>query len=349
MSKRNPDPAQQPGKSDDSNESQTRSATVPKSSERYSDSDPLNSLLSDFVPNLLTNLADQISSGESTSRKIDQPRLADVGNDRQTVYGTEGVSSLEQSRLVDIPATHSFPAKNSTNPAVKVEFKASDISTLSDLLLSDKTEAATNLVKRLHTKNIAAEAIMCDLLGGSARDLGQRWIADQCSFTDVTIATGRLIEIARQFGLRHSADQRQGMQLRNNLSRSGKVLLATAPGEQHVFGLQIINSMLQAKGLRTDLLLGGSYDQLLQAVSSVHYKFIVISIGSERTTHSAQHLIPVLRKNSLQQKCPVYIGGFAVEQYLTSAEICGADGSCTDARELVAIVESHIAGNMVNV
>ncbi len=310
--------------------------------------DPVKRLLSDIIPRILEDLSDQISTGVRRSQKVDQPNLTDASS--KNVFANEVAASPDDSDLTKSHAIGTVSGNDTTGGRSNDYFQSTDISALNDMLLSGNTTQAEQLVKNIHAKGIETDALMCDFLGGSARELGERWVEDRCSFTDVTIATAHLIDFVRQFGLDHNNRQivdRAKSELKekqiNYPSLGGKVLLATVPGEQHVFGLQIINFMLRAKGLISDMILNGSAEELALAVSTNEYKFIVLSVGCERNNVAVKDLIRRLRKNS-SSPCQIYIGGYAVDQNMISTSYCGADGSCSDARDLVSIVESVIAG-----
>ena len=89
------------------------------------------------------------------------------------------------------------------------------------------------LTERLLAEGMAVGDLYLHLLAPAAQELGRMWDEDLCSFTDVTVAVGRMQRVLRSlspaFG--HEVDHPQN---------GRRVLLVPAPGEQHTLGLAIV-------------------------------------------------------------------------------------------------------------
>ncbi|NJK90043.1 MAG: cobalamin B12-binding domain-containing protein [Myxococcales bacterium] len=83
--------------------------------------------------------------------------------------------------------------------------------------------------------------IFLDLLAPVARLLGDLWLIDLCTFTDVTIGLSRLQQLVRELAPAFE----DGHDLRGFGHRA---LLAPAPGEQHTFGMHLVEEFLRRAG-----------------------------------------------------------------------------------------------------
>ena len=83
--------------------------------------------------------------------------------------------------------------------------------------------------------------MLLDLLAPSARLMGEMWTADQVSFVDVTLGLSRIQQLLRQ--LRNMTD---GSAV--SAVNKGRALLVPAPGEQHTFGLRVVEEFLLRDG-----------------------------------------------------------------------------------------------------
>jgi methanogenic corrinoid protein MtbC1 len=105
--------------------------------------------------------------------------------------------------------------------------------------LSSGHDSLMAIVGTLLQQGVALDSIYIDLLGPAARRLGEFWEDDRVSFADVTIALGRLQHVVRELSL-HGQNE-----LPSSVGRSA--LFAAAPGEQHTFGLVIIEEFLELR------------------------------------------------------------------------------------------------------
>jgi hypothetical protein len=88
-------------------------------------------------------------------------------------------------------------------------------------------------VHRLLAGGVTHEDLLLKLLAPAARRLGKMWDDDSCDFADVTIGLMKLHRVLE----RVNAEGPSGMGAGGN---SPRVLLAPAPGEQHVFGIVMV-------------------------------------------------------------------------------------------------------------
>lgn len=99
-------------------------------------------------------------------------------------------------------------------------------------------------VEQLLSRGIAVETILLDLLGPASRHLGVMWEEDRCDFVQVTMGLWRLQEIVHTLGA-----SVPGSAIDSEAPRS--ILLGRVPGEQHGFGLVLVEEFFRRAGWST--------------------------------------------------------------------------------------------------
>ncbi len=101
--------------------------------------------------------------------------------------------------------------------------------------------AARAHLDALRAGGMSAEAVITEVLSATARHLGVMWEQDRCTFVDVTLGLSRLQQLLRIYGPAFEAEPA--------LQGSGRrLLLAVVPGEQHTFGLAIVEEFFRRAG-----------------------------------------------------------------------------------------------------
>ena len=121
----------------------------------------------------------------------------------------------------------------------------SDIEELAKLVLGSNDEEAAGFILGLKDGGVSLDSLHMELLEPTARHLGELWNQDRIDFVDVTLGVARLQRLVHVF---------EGLDEIPDYDEKRKVLLATAPGEQHSLGSTIVQKFLRAAGLaRVDL------------------------------------------------------------------------------------------------
>ena len=209
---------------------------------------------------------------------------------------------------------------------------ADDVQAFVQLMLSaDDTgwEATTN---RLLDRGVALEDIYLGLLAPASQELGRMWDEDRCSFTDVTVAVGRMQRVLRSlspaFG--HEVDHPQD---------GRRVLLLPAPGEQHTFGLSIVAEFFRRAGWEV---VGDSEARAADPAALVRsewFDVIGISVGTEARLDWLTSGIAAVRNASCNRGIGVLVGGPSFAADPARVRQVGADGTAIDGRQAPVMAE----------
>lgn len=204
---------------------------------------------------------------------------------------------------------------------------ADDVAGLCGLLLRHEAASASACVEALRQAGMTPERLLLDLLAPAARLLGQFWADDICDFATVTLGTMQLRRLGRELAP-HFLAQARG----NLVAASPAVLLAAAPGDQHVFGLDILADFFRRDGWRADMAPVRSADELASLLRRQSYAVVGISVGTTDRLDTLAATIRRLRRASRNRAIGVMVGGPAFIDHPEYVALVGADATAADAR-----------------
>ncbi|MCU0762541.1 MAG: cobalamin B12-binding domain-containing protein [Hydrogenophaga sp.] len=207
-------------------------------------------------------------------------------------------------------------------------------------LLNDDGEVRDSVLD-LRARGVPLEAIFIDLLAPVARHLGEMWERDLCSFSDVTMALGRLQKVLRDNSHAFS-QQRQGQPSTQLNGR--RVLLMPCPGEQHTFGLSMVAEIFHraAWDVVTCFLHSASAEQV---VKREWYDVVGFSLGNEEGVPQLRQAIERVRQMSHNPRVSIIAGG---PLFLLQPELCAqvpADAIVTHGPEAPSLAEQLVAAS----
>jgi len=210
-------------------------------------------------------------------------------------------------------------------------FSAKDRTEFVDALLSDDAEHTRRLAETHLAAGHDPSAILLDLFAWSARELGELWEEDRVSFVDVTIGLCRLHE-----ALHRCAEQTDATAL-PVLAEAPSILIATAPGEQHVFGVLMAAELFRQQGWDVTAETSGDPALLARLVASRRFDIAGLSVAQDGSVAGLANLVKTLRNASKNPAMKMLAGGQLFEHSPQLAHEIGADGIAgrgADAPEL---------------
>lgn len=213
-------------------------------------------------------------------------------------------------------------------PATVAGVAAGEVEQLADIALLQDTPATLSFVERKRADGLALDAVHLDLMAPAARLLGTRWEDDLVDFGQVTIATNRLRQVMRSFGLAH-----QGAACLRQATH--RALLVPGPGDQHSFGLAMVADFFARAGWHVWSGVPDSNDQVLQMAQRDWYGIVGFSVGSVIRLDALSQLIRKLRRMSCNHRIGVMVGGPVFHQSPELVAAVGADATASDGRDAV--------------
>ncbi len=265
--------------------------------------------------------------------------FADVDQRRQRIAAI--LARLVENDIVP-RLLASLPAPAATNPAaarlivpapatpVPADAPTQDaVEAFADILLKGAAGEAAGVVARLRDAGVSVETLCLHLLTGAARHLGDLWVADIVSFSDVTLATDQLQLIFR--GLAPDIEVASA-----SPALAPAALLVTTPGEQHSFGLSMLAAFFRASGWSAQTPRIRNAVDVQRKVASAHVDLLGFSLGSEFHLTRLGRCIELARRSSCNSDLVIMVGGPALIDRPDLASLVGADATASDAASALA-------------
>lgn len=198
---------------------------------------------------------------------------------------------------------------------------AEHIVRLVELALNADDLALNTLIASFGDQGWTSDAILTLLIEPAARALGDAWLDDQCSELDLTIALS-MLQLAGH-AVRYSPCSQT---MRNSHYR---ILLATAPGEQHMLGTTLLADQFLNAGWQVDMAFPESEEALTNQVNAQHPDAVDIGLSDAMPRH---HTIAQLRSTiehsrlaAAEHPTVISVGGRLFAEAAATAMSVGAD------------------------
>ena len=219
--------------------------------------------------------------------------------------------------------------------ALPARLAPAEINEFAALVLQADPLPATTFIDHLRQRGMPLEMVYLDLLSPAARHLGDRWIADTLSFSEVTLGLWRMHHLLRDLS---EAFHSEG----DRVPAGFQALLLPAPGEQHTFGLLMVAEFFRQSGWAVSSGPFSSSGELARIARGGWYAVVGFSVSREDQLDSVAAEIRTVRRTSRNQSIGVMVGGRVFVEHPELVRRVGADATATDGREAV-----HQAQNLV--
>lgn len=203
---------------------------------------------------------------------------------------------------------------------------AEDRARIMEAVIEGSPAACHRVVEAMSERGVPRDVIFLDLLAYAARRLGELWEADRCDFTTVTIGLCRLHELLREHGLDREAIAS------TTAEDAPRILLASQPGDQHVFGVVMVSEFFRRAGWRVCIEPGASLDRLSTLVGEETFDLIGLSAACSVLAEDLRDEIAVLRGASRNRQLRVLVGGGLFMNRPDLVREVGADAAAFDAQ-----------------
>ena len=223
---------------------------------------------------------------------------------------------LLQSRLEPAP----LPLPQVTASAAPAAV-AGYIDKLVLLALNADDIGINTFIASLSEQGWTSNAMITLLIEPGARALGDAWLADDCSELDLTIGLS-MLQLAGH-AVRYEAG---GQTIRNSRY---SILLATAPGEQHMLGTSLLADQFTDAGWRVEMAFPGSDEALVNQLSAQHPDAVDIGLSDAMPrNHTLDRLRATIGHSRLAtpgQPTVISVGGRLFAEATETALSVGAD------------------------
>jgi methanogenic corrinoid protein MtbC1 len=251
--------------------------------------------------------------------------------------GTLLTKVIERDIIPRLFLAHRNPSRPAlADPAAGTKPPVIDCEVFTKLVLSNETDEVMAQVQLLIDRGVALQHIYLDLLAPVARRLGEFWNEDRCTFTDVTIGLARLHRVLREVGRRngegfhHSAAKR-------------RVFLVPSPGEQHTFGLSMVEEFFLHAGWETASDHAASPASIMRSLSTQWIDVIGFTIGCEEYFEPMAELANQVRRASANLNVGILVGGRLFVEHPEYAARIGNIAAVSDGVHAVDEAENLVS------
>jgi MerR family transcriptional regulator, light-induced transcriptional regulator len=225
-----------------------------------------------------------------------------------------------------------------SNAAAKTEAATTrtlGVSEFIRLAMDIEPDAAVQFVQELIDDGVTFQRILLDLMAPAARELGELWDNDKMSFVEVTLGVARMHRILREFdGVPEHMWSKSG---------AGRhALLLPTPGEQHTFGLRLVQEFLLRESWSVTNRPVESPELLKLVLRNGHYDIVGLSLSGETNVDSFLTSIATIRAHSVNPDIKIIVGGHLFIERPDLIKSCGADAYGADAPSTVRILNSWV-------
>jgi|GEM_PF-3672756 len=187
---------------------------------------------------------------------------------------------------------------------------------LANELLRDESADALRYADLLFQHGLSKHRFLTEVLPAAADALGRAWEEDRLTFTDVTHASGQLMEVARATMPPPPLDSMSHPQRQ-------RALLARTPGEDHYIGLILAAQEMRRRGWSVRLELSGDPNVLKTAFSADEFDVIGFTIAGHGALPKLRETIKLARRKTSAEN--IVVGGWLAEQAPDDVLEAGAD------------------------
>lgn len=199
------------------------------------------------------------------------------------------------------------------------------------LVLDHDVAVASSYVEVMRSRGVSIETLLLQVLAPTARLLGDLWKEDLCSFAEVTVGLSRMQHMLRELGSRIGSEF-------DETGHGGRALLATAPGEQHSFGMVMVEEFFRRAGWAVRGGAPKSAHDLTALVRTEWFDVVGLSASCDLLFDQLASAIQAVRRASRNRHVGVLVGGRLFLDHPELVAQVGADASALDGRQAVQML-----------
>jgi MerR family transcriptional regulator, light-induced transcriptional regulator len=259
-------------------------------------------------------------------------RFHDVSDSRQLSSKEKDVlhRTIEAEIVPRLISAHSARgAKLASDLLFEPSISMDEVEEFVQVLLGESIYRAKAFATAIRSRGVPLDIVLLWLFAPAARFLGELWKQDICDFFDVTIALSKLQQLLRDVSPEDPEDEFP-------VASQRRALLAAMPGDQHTFGVSMVQEFFRHAGWNVCGDLCETTEELLNIAHSEPFDLMGLSVSNDVPERKLTALIDALRKSAIRRNIRLMVGGrFFLENPHLATRI-GADATASDGRRAVS-------------
>ncbi|QBF34218.1 hypothetical protein CFI11_23830 (plasmid) [Thalassococcus sp. S3] len=192
---------------------------------------------------------------------------------------------------------------------------------------------ATDMLEELRGFHLGDDAIINDYIPVSARRIGEKWVASELGFADVTIATVRLQSLLTEVAYSDTS-------LCPISDVPLHVLMVIPESDQHTLGGFVAAAQLRRRGASVDVMCGEKEDEVVAHCASGSFDAVMFSCSKAGALDSIGQIVKQTRLRLSRR--PVFALGGIVLNYIANVQrLTGVDLVAQDVETVVTYCEQR--------
>ncbi|QPH53442.1 cobalamin B12-binding domain-containing protein [Pontivivens ytuae] len=180
-------------------------------------------------------------------------------------------------------------------------------------------------IDQLLRSGVSVDEVLGLYIPAAARLLGTDWVEDRLNWAAVTIGSAHLQRQVRRLSAHPLRDA--------PATETGQtVLLVTLEGDQHTLGACLAADGMRQAGLRVQMAMGLSAEEVAAIATARPLSMIGLSLGSAKMQPEAERLVAMLH-GSMKERCPIVVGGAVASPDVNVKSLVGVDLITSDMSE----------------
>jgi methylmalonyl-CoA mutase cobalamin-binding subunit len=190
---------------------------------------------------------------------------------------------------------------------------------LYDAAVSPDADLIRQAVTQMRELGVSHHEIKTVYVPAIARKLGDSWLNDTATFSDVTVGCARLQATVRRL---ESTEEAHHIHVANKITPRN-CLVVVPEGAQHTVGAVVLTDQLRTVGADVTLALGVGGAAAARLVRSQPFHAVMISASSGESIEKLRGLVQSARQNCADSK--IFLGGGIVQHRSDLAIATGSD------------------------
>jgi MerR family transcriptional regulator, light-induced transcriptional regulator len=225
--------------------------------------------------------------------------------------------------------------------ADRLDFDERMITQWAELAVDDDVPALAEHFRAVLATEADLATVFLGILAPVARLLGQWGDMNRISFAEVDRSISTLEDVIQKFNHDHVPHATRGW-------RMGSILLSTCPGDEHSFGLRMVEELFRRDGWSLTSLVARSNGMITSELGRNHFHVLGLSIARASMLPNTALLVKEARAASLNPDLLIVLGGPAItEETLAEAQALGADFVAQDATTAIDAIRARLPEEVV--
>jgi methanogenic corrinoid protein MtbC1 len=173
-----------------------------------------------------------------------------------------------------------------------------EVAEFAQISVEQNLSRALEFVEAIGREGISLEAVLLQLVAPAARLLGDQWLSDVRTFTDVTFGLATIHQVVNVLGPSFAS----------GIPDRGFVVLVAAPSEQHTLGIYLLAEFIRRAGWGVQVEPSMPEVELIELVRDQHVAMVGISVSNLDLVASLARLVTRVKLASRNHDLLVMVG-----------------------------------------